>query len=100
MNELPPSNPQIDEILAKAKTGSELVELLHQYNIDLANKAWGGEAVLQPPSAPAQPQPSYGGTDQFFEVLYPRGNDRLEISAATQQEFDRKKAAILAAYGK
>jgi hypothetical protein len=90
-----PSNATLDDIINNAKNSSDMVESLRAYNIAVASK----ELTPQPAARAASTEPS-GKTNQFFEVLYPSGSDRIEISAATDAEFQRKKAAVLAAYKK
>lgn len=98
------SNPALEKLIAAAKTQEELSDILlrHQQSQGLPNAT---DRVALPsrsdlsrqPSAPAE---SSGGSGNFYQVLYPHNNDRIEISADTQEEFDRRKAAVLAAYGK
>lgn len=98
-------NAQLEAQIAAATTKEELDAVLLRYQ-ELNGMPTRFDRVALPSrsgdssSQPSAPIESSGGTPQYFEVLYPHGNDRIEISAATQEEFDRRKAAVLAAYGK
>ena len=93
-NPCPQPTEEISRACAEATSTAELFESLRQLREN-------SPALSTPsPQVVAEPAPTAAATNQFYEVLYPRGNDRIEISAASQRELDSKKAAILAAYGK
>jgi hypothetical protein len=87
-----PSNAKLDEIIKGATTSAEMTELLRQYNLE--QSARGAQAP--PPSVtPTQPD----DLSWNYEVLYLGGNDRVEISAHSAADLQRKKLAIYQAYG-
>jgi hypothetical protein len=51
-----------------------------------------------PPSAACMPEQS-AGPQNCVRVVYPHLNDRFEIYAASEEELDRKEAALRAMYG-
>ena len=101
----PVPDKTLEDQIANCKSQHELTELLRSHQeakgIQWDNRGTYWPQTLPEAKAPVQEStPEAGRAAQYFEVLYPRGNDRIEISAYTQSEFDAKKAAILAAYGK
>jgi hypothetical protein len=99
------ANPALERAIAECRTKEDLDAVLLRYQ-EANGMPTRFDRVALPSrmddssSQPSAPVESAGGTPQYFEVLYLHGNDRIEISAATQEEFDRRKAAVLAAYGK
>lgn len=96
-------NPTLSAKIAAAKSPDELRDILIEYQ--QANGLPNATDRVALPSrsgdsSSSAPVESAGGSGNFYEVLYPHNNDRIEISADTQEEFDRRKAAVLAAYGK
>jgi len=104
------SNPQIDEAVRNstnfeqmreavlqtlAKQGAIVRDRTNPYDTRVNPNALPEEPapVLTVPSQPVEP-PTH------MQVLYPGGNDRIEVYASSQKELDAKVAAINAAYGK
>jgi hypothetical protein len=49
--------------------------------------------------APVAGEPANRGPEMCFRVVYPGGNDRVELTAHSDAELDAKEARIRAAYG-
>jgi hypothetical protein len=99
------SNPELDALIADAKTPQELRAVMLQNLSDRGAikiqddqlAAIGREARIPEPSRP----PSFPVSDAAptcMRVFYPHANDRYEIYGSSDDDLDKKEAAIRAMY--
>lgn len=108
MSEFMKSTPRIDTLVNSATSFESLRE---QVRLELErtgvvaldpNDPYNGKLLRKPEmDAPAVvvAEPVNQGPTTHFRVVYPWGNDRVEITAHSEAELDAKEARIRAAYG-
>jgi hypothetical protein len=103
-------NPELEAVISRAQTSSELRELMlqelarqgqivrtHDDEFDIRRGPRAGEPEAHP--APSLPAARPTAQPTCYRVIYPHGNDRYELSGATEQELDQKEARIRAMFG-
>jgi hypothetical protein len=77
----------------KAELRDSLGMISPQAAVELAD-----QGIVLPVAQPAVMPESSSAPQNCTRVVYPHGNDRFEIYAATEEELDRKEAALRALY--
>jgi hypothetical protein len=77
----------------KAELRDSLGMISPQAAVELAD-----QGIVLPVAQPAVMPESSSAPQNCTRVVYPHGNDRFEIYAATDEELDRKEAALRALY--
>jgi hypothetical protein len=103
-----PSSKRLDDLVREATTQDESISdafermkaELHSHLGMIVPEPSENERLYHHPAAPApaMPESDPNVPHHFGQVLYPRGNDRVEVWASSQEELDRKIAAVMAMY--
>jgi len=102
-----PSNPKLDAAISESNSVEDMRErmksVMESSGVIYRERGHDFGAQVAPgyrpvESTPEVPLPVAQAQENCVRVIYPHGNDRFEIYAASEQELDEKEAAIRASY--
>jgi hypothetical protein len=103
-------NPELESVISQARTSAELRESMLQElarqgqivrtredEFDIRRGPRAGALDAQPAPSLSAVRPAQEPT--CFRVIYPHGNDRIELYGLSEHELDQRETALRAMYG-
>lgn len=95
----------LDEKLAAAQSTEEMQEIYHQHlaatgAVELERGSNAVRVLSEPRIVERTVSTPSDAPAKCFRVIYPAGNARLEIAAASEEELNRIESAVRASYGR